>query len=133
MKLAHAFQSKRVLIAILFLVSASFLTAQAQTSQAPAKSGGHSAGAHASSSDAAKAMHAAMIKGMKDMQAAPATGDLDRDFAVMMRLHHQQAVEMAEVQAKHGNDKRLKSMARKIIADQKREIRDFDEWLARRK
>lgn len=67
------------------------------------------------------------------MQDMPMSGDVDRDFAMMMRAHHQQAVEMAQAQIEKGKSPELKKLARKIIVDQKREIAQFDRWLAAHK
>jgi len=78
-------------------------------------------------------MHASMMRQMKAMDAVKSTGDIDRDFAAMMRAHHEGAVDMAEILLKHGKDPTLRAMATKIIADQKKEIRQFDEWLAKRR
>ena len=78
-------------------------------------------------------MHKSMMKGMKDMESMPMTGNADRDFAMMMKMHHQGAVEMANVELQQGKDAKLRSMAKNIIASQKKEIKEFDEWLAKHK
>ena len=61
------------------------------------------------------------------------TGDVDRDFASMMRMHHQKGIEMAQAEIKNGKDEKMKAMARKIVEDQGKEIKQFDEWLASKK
>ena len=73
------------------------------------------------------AMHAAMKKGC----AAPIkmTGDADHDFASMMAMHHQMAIDMAQVELKEGRDPRIQDMARKIIDAQKKEIAEFEAWM----
>ena len=48
-------------------------------------------------------------------------------------MHHQQALDMAEMQLAHGKSRELKAMASKIISDQKKEIAQFDCWLAKQK
>jgi uncharacterized protein (DUF305 family) len=63
------------------------------------------------------------------MQQIKPTGDADRDFATMMRMHHQQAVEMSQAYLKQAKSPELKKMAQKIVQDQKREIAQFDKWL----
>lgn len=80
-------------------------------------------GAHAAipSSDFAKAMDAAMDRMMAGMHLAP-TGDIDRDFAVMMIPHHQGAIDMAVAELKYGKDPQLKRIAQEIIVDQQQEI-----------
>jgi uncharacterized protein (DUF305 family) len=61
------------------------------------------------------------------------TGDIDKDFAMMMKLHHQQAVNMAEMQLAKGKSPEMKTMSKQIIAAQKKEIAQFDKWLAKQK
>lgn len=60
------------------------------------------------------------------------TGDVDYDFAVNMRKHHQMALTMAEAQLKNGKNAMLRDMATKIIAAQKKEIAELDRWIAAR-
>lgn len=78
-------------------------------------------------------MKATMMKGKNGMQRLQPSGDVDKDFAVMMKLHHEQAVDMAEMQIAHGRSPTLKTMARQIVAAQKKEIATFDAWLAKQK
>lgn len=77
-------------------------------------------------------MHQMMEEGMKEMQSMPMTGDMDRDFAIMMRHHHQQGVKMAQMQLEHGKDAKMKAMAKKIVDTQKKEILEFDQWLGKK-
>ena len=51
----------------------------------------------------------------------------------MMRMHHEGALEMAEVELKHGKDATMRNMAKAIIAAQKKEIKQFDQWLDKHK
>jgi uncharacterized protein (DUF305 family) len=74
-----------------------------------------------------------MMKGMEQMHSMPMSGDMDRDFATMMRHHHQQGVKMAEMQLQKGDDPKMKEMARKIAESQRKEIKEFDAWLAKNK
>ena len=69
----------------------------------------------------ASVMVAAMARMDHDMMA-PATGDADRDFAVMMIPHHQGAVEMAEAELRFGHDPVLRRLAEGIIVEQRQEI-----------
>jgi uncharacterized protein (DUF305 family) len=64
------------------------------------------------------------------MQSMQMSGDPDVDFAQMMRMHHQGAIDMAEMELKNGKDSRMKSMAKSIIAAQKKEIAQFDKFLS---
>jgi len=76
-------------------------------------------------------MKATMMMGMESMQRMLASGDVDKDFA--MKLHHQQAVDMAEMAIAQGKSPAMKTMARQIIAAQQQEIAAFDAWLAKQK
>ena len=88
----------------------------------PASSGamsGHGSGA----------MGQSMMTGMKQMQGMKPSGDTDKDFAMMMKMHHEQALGMAETELEHGKSSEMKAMARKIIAAQKKEIAEFERWM----
>jgi uncharacterized protein (DUF305 family) len=78
-------------------------------------------------------MKAHMMKSMHDMQNMTMTGNADKDFAMMMRMHHQCGVEMAQMQLANGKNAEMKTMATKIIASQKKEIAQFDTWIAKQK
>ena len=71
-----------------------------------------------------------MMKGMETMKMS---GDTDKDFAMMMKMHHQGAIDMAEMELKSGKDPKMRSMAKNIIKDQQKEIKKFDEWLGKHK
>ena len=74
-------------------------------------------------------MHMSMMKGMKDMQGMKPTGDMDYDFAQMMRHHHAHGIQMAEQELKHGKDQKMRELAQRIVDTQKREVAEFDVWL----
>ena len=76
-------------------------------------------------------MKASMMMGMDGMQKMPMSGDTDKDFAMMMKMHHQQALHMAEMELANGKSTEMKTMAKRIIVAQKKEIAQFDRWLAR--
>jgi len=76
-------------------------------------------------------MRKSMSGMMKDMQGTTMSGDPDRDFATLMRMHHQGALDMAQAELDSGKDPQLRSMAKKIIASQQKEITEFDQWLAK--
>ncbi|MEO6746241.1 MAG: DUF305 domain-containing protein [Caldimonas sp.] len=78
-------------------------------------------------------MHGSMMSGMQKMQGMQPSGDTDKDFATMMRMHHQNGVEMAKAEVQHGKSAEMKAMAKKIIDAQQREIAQFDKWLASHK
>lgn len=84
-----------------------------------------------SNSPGSQAMMGSMRTMQQAMMAQPMTGDTDHDFASMMREHHRGAVDMARVEIQNGRDPELQKMARKVITDQEKEIRQLDRWLAR--
>lgn len=67
------------------------------------------------------------------MGAMQMSGNSDQDFAMMMRVHHQGALDMAQSELDMGKDPVMRSMAKKIITAQKKEIAELDRWLAQRK
>ena len=78
-------------------------------------------------------MKKSTMPGMDGMQKMPMSGDTDKDFAMMMKMHHQKGVEMAQMELDHGKSPAMKAMAKKIIAAQNKEIAQFDQWLAKQK
>lgn len=74
-------------------------------------------------------MQSGMDKMMNDMHQMEMTGNIDNDFAMMMKSHHQAAVDMAQVELESGKDNELKKMAQKIIDAQKLEINDLQYFL----
>lgn len=60
-------------------------------------------------------------------------GKADYDFASLMVVHHQSAVEMAQAELDHGKHQVMKDMATMIITAQKKEIEDLQNWLLRHK
>lgn len=74
-----------------------------------------------------------MMKDMNDkMSSMQMSGDQDIDFAMMMRMHHQGAINMAEMELKAGKEPEMKSMAKNVISSQKKEITRIDKFLAKR-
>jgi len=63
------------------------------------------------------------------MESMNMKGDMDHDFAEMMIVHHQAAIDMAQQQVDSGQDITLKSFAKKIIEDQSGEIKELQQWL----
>jgi uncharacterized protein (DUF305 family) len=55
----------------------------------------------------------------------PMSGDVDRDFAAMMRMHHQQGIRMVDVLLKHGKDPELKRLAQRMKDEQQKEIEEL--------
>lgn len=106
-------------------------TVQAQAGK-PAHAGGHSNPASTAPAPSGGMDMKAMMKENNDKMADMSmTGRPDIDFAMMMRIHHQGAIQMSEAVLKNGKDPEMKKMARKIISDQKKEIAQFDTFLAK--
>lgn len=78
-------------------------------------------------------MKQSMMSSMDSMKTMQMSGDTDKDFAMMMKIHHQGAVDMAQMELAHGKSPAMKDMAKKIIAAQKKEIAQFDRWLETQK
>jgi uncharacterized protein (DUF305 family) len=64
---------------------------------------------------------AAMNKMMMDMAVKP-SGNVDADFTAMMIPHHQGAIDMAEAELHYGHNRKLRRIARNIIAGQRQQI-----------
>ena len=77
----------------------------------------------------AEPMALSMMSGMENMKQMMPTGDVDRDFAMMMKAHHESALDMAKIELASGKLPELKKMAKEIIASQTKEIARFDKWL----
>jgi uncharacterized protein (DUF305 family) len=54
----------------------------------------------------------------------------DKDFAMMMKMHHQKGLEMAKKELAEGKSRQMKAMAQKIVDSQIQEFAEFDKWLA---
>ena len=79
---------------------------------------GHSAGS--------MELHRIMTEGSKAPMAM--TGKVDQDFAAMMSMHHQMAIDMADVMLKSGSNAELKAMAAKMKAAQQEEIKQLEPY-----
>jgi uncharacterized protein (DUF305 family) len=73
-----------------------------------------------------------MTKMRTQMDAVKMTGNMDEDFAMMMRTHHQGAIDMAKIELKSGKDPELRKMAQKMINDQTKEIAKLDKWMEKK-
>ena len=78
-------------------------------------------------------MMQSMTGTQEKMQGMKMSGDPDYDFAEMMRMHHQGAISMAKMELDHGKNPAMRNAAKKIIAAQKKEIAEFDRWIAQHK
>lgn len=78
-------------------------------------------------------MRGSMMGMTKNMESMKMTGDTDRDFATMMKMHHQGAIDMAQMELQNGKDAKMRAMAKRIIKAQQKEIKEFDQWLGKPK
>lgn len=79
-------------------------------------------------SEGSKQLHQAMMGGMKVPMAM--TGNVDTDFATMMTMHHQQAIQMSDMLLKYGKNAELRALAQKMKAAQAEEIRILAKYKA---
>lgn len=79
-------------------------------------------------SEGSKQLHQAMMGGMKMPMAM--TGNVDTDFATMMSMHHQQAIQMSDVLLKYGKNAELRALAQKMKAAQTEELRILAKYKA---
>ncbi|HEV8253961.1 MAG TPA: DUF305 domain-containing protein [Vicinamibacteria bacterium] len=57
------------------------------------------------------------------------TGDVDRDFALLMQSYQQTGLLVARVEAQGGKDPKMRELAARIIAAQERELAQFKDFL----
>lgn len=74
-------------------------------------------------SAASMEMHQAMTQGSS--MSMPMTGDPDTDFAMMMTMHHRQAIAMIDVYLKHGDHADLRALAAEMKEQQQKEIAEM--------
>lgn len=67
---------------------------------------------------------------MSKMDTMQKTNDPEIDFAKMMRMHHQGAIDMANLELQKGSNDSLKKTAQKIINEQQAEIQQLNAILA---
>ena len=70
-----------------------------------------------------------MEKTTKQADVQIITGDIDNDYATLMILHHQAAIQDASAYLHHGDNNQLKTIANNIITAQNKEIIELSNWL----
>jgi uncharacterized protein (DUF305 family) len=74
-----------------------------------------------------------MMSIMHDMDAEmdemTMTKDADHDFAMMMKMHHQGAIDMGNKELEKGDDATIKAMAQTMITMQQAEIQDLETFI----
>jgi uncharacterized protein (DUF305 family) len=71
-----------------------------------------------------------MNKTMKQMHAQQMKGNVDYDFAAMLKVHHQGAIDMARVEVEQGKDATLQKIAQKILIKQTQEVTHLDQLIS---
>ncbi|GAA4919860.1 hypothetical protein GCM10023313_24440 [Mucilaginibacter defluvii] len=72
-----------------------------------------------------------MNKMMKQMHAQQMKGNVDYDFASMLKAHHQGAIDMARIELQQGKDASMKKMAQKILTKQTKEVAQLNQLIAK--
>lgn len=82
-----------------------------------------------------KGLGKAMSDGMMAMMEMPKEKavTVDQQFAMMMSKHHADGLKMGNTILQFAKDPMFKSMATKMVADQTKEIQEFENWLAQHK
>jgi len=70
-----------------------------------------------------------MDKMMQDMNSMQMTEDPDHDFAIMMKRHHQGAIDMSNIEISKGTNAEIKQVAQKTIDDSQKDINDLNNFL----
>ena len=108
-------------VSLAVLIAAASFSAVAQSNQSSG-----------TATDAASMqMHKVMNDSHEKSMSMKMTGDADHDFMMMMRSHHEAGIAMAQVEVDNGKDKQMVDMAKKIIAAQKKEVKQLDDWMAK--
>lgn len=74
-------------------------------------------------SEGSMELHRIMAQGHN--MPMPMSGNVDKDFAMMMTMHHQHAIEMVDVLIKRGQSAELKALASKMKSAQQDEIKQM--------
>jgi uncharacterized protein (DUF305 family) len=85
----------------------------------------------AANAQSGNAIKEIMDKMMQGMHSISPTDNNDIDFARMMVMHHQGAVEMSKTAIEKGTDSLLKAFAQTVITDQNKEIKFMEEFIAK--
>ena len=71
--------------------------------------------------------------GARNHGAPRSIRDPDRDFAIRIRKHEEDALKLAEGLLKDGADAEMRAIAQSMIDTRRHEIAKLDAWIARRK
>lgn len=74
-------------------------------------------------------IHAAMNEMMYKLKKVIVTGNTDKDFAMLMIPHHENAVDIAAEEVINGHHVQFKLFARDMIREKNEEIGELKDWL----
>jgi uncharacterized protein (DUF305 family) len=125
--------NQKILVAMIICVNACFFQSCDNSDDNSEKHGMENNMHHDSmKSDNMKLEHN-MMDGMhsmhEKMKSMKMTGDFDHDFAHMMIMHHQGAIDMSEIEIAKGTDATIKAMAQNMITAQKAEIVQLQQFI----
>lgn len=86
--------------------------------------------AHAHSEGDENNLSATMKMEIGKMNSMQMTGNADKDYAMMMQAHHEDAIKMSKAEIAHGHHAELEKMAQKMIDDDGKEIKEFQKYLS---
>lgn len=89
--------------------------------------------AQSGQSSASNAMMKSMQSSMTKMMGMKVTGDPDHDFAMMLKMHHQSAVDMSDMEIKQGKNAQVKALGTKVKTNNQKEIKELDQFLSSHK
>lgn len=67
---------------------------------------------------------------MEQNNSMKMTGNTDKDYAMMMKAHHENAIKMSKAEIAHGHHAELKKMAQKMSDDDSKEVKEFEKYLS---
>lgn len=70
----------------------------------------------------------AMQENLNKMHQVKISGDIDKDFAKIMNLHHKGAIGMHKLQLEHGMDAKLKAHAQNSLSEQEKDMAELKEF-----
>jgi len=129
-------KNKNLIVAALF-VNACFLLSCGDSNDTAAKSGMDSSMDHKMQNDSMNAggmhmdniMMQLMNNTMTKVNSMKMSGDFDLDFANMMIMHHQAAIDMSGEEIAKGTDEQIKTMAQNIVTAQEKEIQQLQQFI----
>lgn len=102
-------------------------SSQSNAASVPANDNTSNANANSGSGSLKEVMN----KMMNSMSSMQMTQDPDQDFAMMMKMHHQGAIDMSNVELSKGTNADLKQEAQKTIDDSQKDISDLNNFLSK--